>query len=97
MRRTRLLLVLAALTATLAVLTATAVGHVERSSYWPDPGADRAVTPAAGGKVPKVRSLASALRKAPAGDTHVVCKPDSMKRLKRAVRSARRGGWRLRP
>ena len=39
----------------LLVLAATAVAHVERPSYFPDPAANAAVKPAAGGKVPKVR------------------------------------------
>ena len=43
----------------------SALSHVERSSYWPDPAADTGVKPAAGGKVPKARSLSSALRKKP--------------------------------
>ena len=42
----------------MAVLTATAYGHIERSSYWPDPAPDTSVKPAAGGKVPKARTLA---------------------------------------
>jgi hypothetical protein len=50
---------LSIVTVLMAVLTATAYGHVERSSYWPDPAPDRSVKPAAGGKVPKARSLAA--------------------------------------
>jgi parallel beta-helix repeat protein len=38
-----------------------AQGHIERSSYWPDPAADTSVTPPAGGRVPTARSLASTL------------------------------------
>ena len=39
------------------LVSASASAHVERSSYWPDPAPDTAVRPAAGGKVPKPRSL----------------------------------------
>jgi parallel beta helix pectate lyase-like protein len=78
-------------------LAAVAAAHVERPSYFPQPEADTSVKPAAGGKVPKVRSLASALRKAPPGRTRVVCRRDSMKRLKTAVRRARKRGYDIRP
>jgi hypothetical protein len=44
-----------------AVLASSAFAHVERTSYWPDPRPDTSVSPPAGGAVPKVRSLASAL------------------------------------
>jgi hypothetical protein len=81
----------------MAVVTATAYGHVERSSYWPDPGADRSVKPAAGGKVPKARTLGSALKASARGDTRVVCRRGSLKRAIRSINSARRKGWVLRP
>src|ERR1044072_3189916 len=42
-------------------LPAVAFAHLERPSYWPDPRADKSVQPAAGGKVPKARSLGSAV------------------------------------
>jgi hypothetical protein len=93
----RLLSTLAALAIALAVLTATAYGHVERSSYWPDPAPDTSVKPAAGGKVPKPRSLASALKKKARGDTRVVCRRGSLKRAIRSINSARRKGYVLRP
>jgi Right handed beta helix region len=89
--------VLATTSVLLSIATSVAVGHVERSSYWPDPGADASVRPAAGGKVPKARGLASALRRRARGDTYVVCKSNSMRRALRSVRSARRKGWKLRP
>ena len=41
---------------------AIATGHIERASYWPDPAADTTIHPAAGGEVPTVRSLASAVK-----------------------------------
>jgi Right handed beta helix region len=93
----RLLWTLAALTTALGVLTATAYGHVERSSYWPDPAPDTTVTPAAGGKVPKPRTLAAALRAGSRGDTRVVCQRGSLRRAIRSIDSAHRKGWVLRP
>ncbi len=51
-----LALPLAALTLVLALATA-ASAHLERPSYWPDPGADNSVQPPAGGKVPAIRDL----------------------------------------
>ena len=79
------------------MLTATAYGHVERSSYWPDPAPDTSVKPAAGGKVPKPRTLASALKAKARGDTRVVCQRGSLRRAIRSINSARRKGYVLRP
>ena len=81
-----------------AVATTTASAHLERPSYWPDPAPDTSVTPPAGGKVPKARSLASAVTGRGPGDVRVVCQ----KKLARArarvdSRSARSEGFRLRP
>ncbi len=81
----------------MGVLTATAYGHIERSSYWPDPAPDTSVKPAAGGKVPKARSLGSALKAKARGDTRVVCQRGSLKRAIRSINGARRNGWVLRP
>ncbi|HEV2873894.1 MAG TPA: right-handed parallel beta-helix repeat-containing protein [Thermoleophilaceae bacterium] len=92
-----LLIFIATTTAVLAIATGVAVGHVERSSYWPDPAPDTSVRPAAGGKVPKARGLASALRRKARGDTYVVCKSNSLRKAKRSIRSARRKGWKVRP
>ena len=64
-----------------------ASAHLERSGYWPDP---------AGGKVPKVRSLASALKFGPK-TTRVVCKSNSMRRVRKSIRKARRRGTKVRP
>jgi hypothetical protein len=47
--------------------------HVERASYWPDPAADNAGGVPAGGAVPEVRSLFSALDDSARGDTRIVC------------------------
>jgi hypothetical protein len=97
MNRTRVLLALAAMTIAMSVVTTVAFGHVERSSYWPDPAPDRSVKPAAGGKVPKARSLASALRAKARGDTRVVCQRGSLRRAIRSINSAQKNGYVLRP
>jgi hypothetical protein len=81
----------------LLCVAAPALAHVERASYWPDPAPDTSVKPAAGGKVPKIRSLASALNKSLPGKTRVVCQPDSLKQLKVAVANARKNGYNIRP
>ena len=81
---------------------AAAFAHRERPSYWPDPNPDTAVTPAAGGAVPKARSLAAAV--APSrpstgaeGETLVVCQGDSLARAQASIKKARDRGVRLRP
>jgi hypothetical protein len=79
------------------LVAASASAHVERSSYWPDPAPDTSIRPAAGGKVPKARSLFTALKRKPPGATRVVCRPGSLKRAIRSVRSARKRGFRVRP
>jgi Right handed beta helix region len=79
------------------LVSATASAHVERSSYWPDPAPDTAVKPAAGGKVPKARGLFTALKRKPPGSTRVVCRPGSLKKAIRSIRSARKSGFRVRP
>jgi hypothetical protein len=62
------------LIAAIAVLVPTlALAHIERASYWPDPAPDASVKPAAGGSVPAVRKLFSALDKKKPGKTRVVC------------------------
>jgi hypothetical protein len=95
-----------AVLATLATLTAlvglvmvplSAQAHVERPSYWPNPKADCAVSPCAGGAVPKARSLGSALDDSRPGTTRVVCQADSLTRATRAVEKARSKGYFIRP
>jgi hypothetical protein len=88
---------LAAALAVSLALAAPALAHVERTAYWPDPAPDTSVTPPAGGKVPKARSLASALRRVKGTKVRVVCQPGSMKRAKREIRRAHRSGYRNRP
>jgi hypothetical protein len=74
-----------------------ALAHVERTAYWPDPRPDTSVKPAAGGKVPKARSLASALNKKPPGSTRVVCQTGSLSRLRHSIRRAEKSGFNNRP
>ena len=83
----------------LLVLSPAALAHVERPSYFPDPAADRGLRVPAGGAVPKIRSLASALQKKPKpiGRTRVVCQPDSLTLLKRSIAKARKSGYEIRP
>src|SRR4051812_36527820 len=93
----------AALLALLALLAlpGLALAHPERPSYWPDPAPDRSVTPAAGGKVPTVRSLASAVSGSGPGEVNVVCKgsggSESLTRLRASLHVAQTDGFRLRP
>ncbi|RNL78899.1 right-handed parallel beta-helix repeat-containing protein [Nocardioides marmorisolisilvae] len=94
MRRFFLALIVA-LTAVLAV-PQLASAHVERPSYWPDPKPDCTISPCAGGKIPAIRSLASALTASAPGTTRVVCKPDSLTRLKASIANARQWGYRNR-
>ncbi len=96
MRRIVLATLIALITA-LLLPVATAQAHVERPSYWPDPAADCSISPCAGGAVPKARSLRSALNTKRPGTTRVVCKNDSMKRLKSSIRKARVKGYDIRP
>jgi hypothetical protein len=72
---------------------------VERPSYWPDPKPDCSITPCAGGEVPTIRTLGSALkkRKSKKVAVHVVCKKDSLKLVKRSIKNARRNGYNIRP
>ena len=97
MTTSRRLALLAVLTMLLSLTAGIAFAHVERSSYWPNPAPDKSVEPAAGGKVPKARSLESALRFKSRGDTYVVCKSDSLSRAKRSISRAQKSGWSLRP
>src|SRR5687768_12988091 len=78
-------------------LPTLAYAHVERPSYWPDPAPDKSVKPATGGKVPKARSLGSALKAKPPGKTRVVCQANSMSLLKKSIKRARANGYEIRP
>jgi hypothetical protein len=74
-----------------------ASAHLERPSYWPDPGAEQVGGQPAGGAVPNARSLASAVTGAGPGEVRVVCKRGSLKFAKRSIKKAQRQGFRLRP
>ncbi len=80
-----------------AVTVSQAWAHVERASYWPDPRPDKSVSPPAGGKIPKARSLYTALNAKAVGDTRVVCQNDSIARVRQAIGKARTKGYKLRP
>ncbi len=84
----------------------TAGAHLERPSYWPDPAPDTAVSPPAGGAVPKARSLSSAVSRTPSvvarpGDVRVVCQgkrgATSIRLAQISIRRAQRDGFRVRP
>src|SRR5690349_15714269 len=84
--------------AILAVLIpAIAFAHIERASYWPNPAPDTAVKPAAGGAVPEVRDLYTALKNGAPGTTRIVCQPDSLQRLEADLATAQSTGYKLRP
>ena len=88
----------AAVAATMGLIASvSALAHIERPAYWPNPGADCRVTPCAGGKVPKFRSLASALKKSKKSNTRVVCQRGSLKRALASIKTARTKGFKIRP
>jgi Right handed beta helix region len=89
-------LVLAIGAAALLALPGLASAHIERASYWPDPAPDTSVSPPAGGAVPELRSLYTALDTKPPGDTRVVCQPDSLQRLDASLAAAQTTGYKLR-
>ncbi len=82
-------------------LPAFAAAHLERPSYWPDPSPDTSVKPAAGGEVPKARSLTSAVTGKGPGEVRVVCLgadgSQSIAVLRKALRKAQTKGVTLRP
>jgi hypothetical protein len=82
-------------------MPALALAHPERPSYWPNPAPDPAVSPPAGGKVPKVRPLDTAPTGQGPGDVRVVCKGtnggDSLAKLRKSLTKAREDGFRYRP
>src|SRR5829696_623329 len=92
----RRLLAVATGVALAIALPGLALAHVERASYWPDPAPDRSVNPPAGGAVPAVRSLYTALDTKPPGETRVVCQPDSLQRLDASLATAQTSGYKLR-
>ena len=98
---TRAVWLTAAVAAVMLALPAFALAHLERPSYWPDPGPDFTVKPPAGGEVPTPRSLKSAVRGGGRGDVLVVCQGrkgwKSLQYLRESVREAQKNGYRLRP
>jgi len=80
---------------------AAALAHLERPSYWPDPSPDKSVSPAAGGEVPDLRSLRSAVTGKGAGKVRVVCQGrggwKSLSLLAESIEKARKHGYRIRP
>jgi hypothetical protein len=98
-RNARLALAATGLVAGFLAIPALAPAHLERPSYWPDPAPDTSVSPAAGGKVPKARSLASAATGKGPGDVRVVCKGGerSLTLALRSIHRAETRGVRLRP
>jgi Right handed beta helix region len=90
----RVLVVLASAFA--IVFPASALAHVERASYWPDPAPDCSVDPCAGGEVPTARLLASAIAE-DRGSTRVVCQRNSLTLAQRSIATAQRTGYVLRP
>jgi hypothetical protein len=94
-RLSRLILCALALAVALAVTAPTALAHIERASYWPDPAADSADGVPTGGAVPDLRPLFTALSQKATGDTRVVCQggkvaypKKKVKRLKKRLKSA---------
>jgi hypothetical protein len=79
------------------LIPALAFAHIERASYWPNPAPDTSVKPAAGGSVPEVRDLYSALKNGMPGTTRIVCQPNSMQRLDADLATAQSTGYKLRP
>jgi Right handed beta helix region len=75
--------VVIALALVAVLVPAVAFAHVERASYWPDPAPDTSVKPPAGGSVPAVRGLYSALNKKKPGKTLVVCQQVPSKKLRK--------------
>jgi hypothetical protein len=93
-------IILAAVLCALA-LPAVAAAHLERPSYWPDPRPDTSIAPAAGGAVPKLRSLASAVTGHGPGKVRVVCQgvggSTSLRLLIASIDKARKHGYSIRP
>jgi hypothetical protein len=90
------LIVAIAIAAVAMLLPALAFAHIERASYWPNPAPDTSVNPPAGGSVPAIRDLYSALKKGKPGTTRIVCQPDSLQRLDADLATAQTTGYRLR-
>jgi len=77
------LVIAIAIAAIAMLIPAFALAHIERASYWPNPGPDTSVKPAAGGSVPAVRKVFSALKEKKPGKTRVVCSQMPSKKAKK--------------
>jgi hypothetical protein len=73
MRARRTALVATAIAVIAVFLPSLVSAHIERASYWPNPAGERVGKAIAGGQVPAVRKLYSALKTKPPGKTRVVC------------------------
>ncbi len=82
-RRRRTVGIAIAVAAVAMLVPAFALAHIERASYWPDPAPDTSVKPAAGGSVPALRKLFSALDKKKPGKTRVVCPKVPSKKVRK--------------
>ena len=71
------------------LLAGTAQAHLERPSYWPDPRPDTSISPAAGGRVPVARSLASAVPAGASRRRSCAFVHGQARRLRRRQRSTR--------
>jgi Right handed beta helix region len=71
--RGRTVAIAIAATAAVIAIPTLASAHIERASYWPAPGGESVDGVQAGGQVPAVRDLFTALNKKATGDTRVVC------------------------
>jgi hypothetical protein len=79
------------------MLSAPAAAHVERPAYFPNPAAEKAGGQTTGGKVPRARTLGSALEAKAPGETRVVCQEDSLDLLRDSVLEAQKQGYYMRP
>jgi hypothetical protein len=101
-RRRRRMIALAVGTAAVAIVVpAVALAHIERASYWPDPAGETVGGVQAGGEVPEIRSLFSALQEKPPGTTRVVCQgedgEESLNRLDQSLERVLDEGYVIRP
>lgn len=96
------IIALAVATAGVSLLVAAvASAHIERAAYWPDPDGETVGGVQAGGQVPEVRSLFSALNEKLPGATRVVCQGEngeqSISRLRESLKRVRSEGYVIRP
>src|SRR5689334_22710740 len=111
-RRRRRTVIAVAIGVVAVLVPAFALAHIERASYWPDPAPDTSVNPPAGGSVPQIRDLYSALKgqghghghgyghghgHGKSGTTRIVCQSDSLQRLDADLAKAQTTGYKIRP